>query len=90
MRLALASRVKGHLVKQVSGDFAMMEVRSVYDGSHLEELRARGVGLLDYSSSLFPPLPPFCHCLTPLPVIICWERALPLSSMPPKPITPNP
>ena len=60
------------------------------DGSRLEELRARGVGLLDYSSSLFSPLPPFCRRLTPSPAIIRRERALPLSSTPPKPVAPNP
>jgi len=50
--LALASRVKRHVVEQVSEAFAVMEVGSVYDGLRLEELRVGGVRLLCFAGSM--------------------------------------
>ena len=52
VRLALASRAKGRVVKRVCGDFAVMEVRSVYGGSHLEEMRVGGVRLLHFAGGM--------------------------------------
>ena len=43
------------MVERVSGDFAVMEVGSVDDGSRLEELRVGGVGLLHIAGGMLAP-----------------------------------
>ena len=50
-----STRVEGRVAEQVSRDFAMMEVGSVHDGSHLEELRVRGVRLLHFAGGMLIP-----------------------------------
>ena len=55
VRLASANRVKGQVVERASGDFAVMEVGSMYDGSRLEELRVGGVGLLHFVGGMLAP-----------------------------------
>jgi len=43
------------VVKRVSGDFAVMEVGSVYDGLHLDELKVGGVGLPHFAGDMLAP-----------------------------------
>jgi len=40
----------------VSGDFAVMEVGSVYDGSHLNKLKVGGVRLPHFAGDMLAPL----------------------------------
>jgi len=44
------------VVERVSGDFAVMEVGSVYDGSRLDELKVGGVGLPHFAGDMLAPL----------------------------------